>query len=121
MARAAAAGADALILTADNSRSEATESILEEIRSGLPGAWREVSPGDFPEALEAGPGGFARVPDRAAAIRLALFSARPGDAVVIAGKGHETTQTIGSVQIPFDDRAVAREALAERASRGGRA
>jgi len=52
-------------------------------------------------------------PDRRAAIAHALAVARPGDVVVIAGKGHETTQTIGDTAMPFDDRAVAREVLAE--------
>jgi UDP-N-acetylmuramoyl-L-alanyl-D-glutamate--2,6-diaminopimelate ligase len=52
-------------------------------------------------------------PDRAAAIRLAIEHAAPGDIVVIAGKGHETTQTIGDTVLPFDDREVARGALAE--------
>ncbi|MBI5442895.1 MAG: UDP-N-acetylmuramoyl-L-alanyl-D-glutamate--2,6-diaminopimelate ligase [Deltaproteobacteria bacterium] len=121
MARAAAALADAVVLTADNSRSEPTEAILDAIQAGLPREWRHASAEDFPEALEGGGPSFARVPDRAAAIRLALFSARPGDAVVIAGKGHETTQDIGGVKTPFDDREVAREALAERLSGGGKA
>ena len=46
-------------------------------------------------------------PDRARAIDLALRAARTGDVVLIAGKGHETTQTIGDQVVPFDDRAVA--------------
>ena len=50
-------------------------------------------------------------PDRAAAIALALGEAGAGDVVVVAGKGHETTQTIGDQVLPFDDRAVARELL----------
>jgi UDP-N-acetylmuramoyl-L-alanyl-D-glutamate--2,6-diaminopimelate ligase len=49
--------------------------------------------------------------DRRAAIRYALSEARPGDVVVIAGKGHETGQTAGGVTTPFDDRVVAREEL----------
>ncbi len=51
-------------------------------------------------------------PDRAKAIALAMTKARSGDIVVIAGKGHEKTQTIGRQVLPFDDVAVAREALA---------
>jgi UDP-N-acetylmuramoyl-L-alanyl-D-glutamate--2,6-diaminopimelate ligase len=50
-------------------------------------------------------------PDRRRAIRAAIGSAGPGDVVVIAGKGHETTQVIGDRALPFDDREVAREAL----------
>ena len=54
--------------------------------------------------------------DRRAAIALALSEAAPGDVVLIAGKGHETTQTIGDRVLPFDDRAVVRDVLARRAS-----
>jgi UDP-N-acetylmuramoyl-L-alanyl-D-glutamate--2,6-diaminopimelate ligase len=57
--------------------------------------------------------------DRRAAIGAALSEARAGDVVLIAGKGHETTQTIGADVLPFDDRAVAREWIETR--RGGRA
>ena len=52
--------------------------------------------------------------DRRIAIGLVLDAARPGDVVVLAGKGHETTQTIGDDVRPFDDRVVARELLAAR-------
>ena len=51
------------------------------------------------------------VADRREAIAAALAAAGPGDVVVIAGKGHETTQTIGATVVDFDDRAVARELL----------
>jgi UDP-N-acetylmuramoyl-L-alanyl-D-glutamate--2,6-diaminopimelate ligase len=54
--------------------------------------------------------------DRRAAIRMALHWARPGDLVLIAGKGHEDYQILGTNKIHFDDREVAREAMAERAS-----
>jgi UDP-N-acetylmuramoyl-L-alanyl-D-glutamate--2,6-diaminopimelate ligase len=50
-------------------------------------------------------------PDRRAAIAEALAAALPGDVVVVAGKGHEATQTIGTTVTPFDDRAVVRELL----------
>jgi UDP-N-acetylmuramoyl-L-alanyl-D-glutamate--2,6-diaminopimelate ligase len=52
-------------------------------------------------------------PDRAAAIDLALAGAAPGDIVVVAGKGHETTQVLAGREVPFDDRAVATELLVE--------
>ena len=58
-------------------------------------------------------------PDRREAIRQALDWARPGDTVVIAGKGHETYQIIAGQVLPFDDRLVAREFLAGRAGPSG--
>jgi len=64
------------------------------------------------QGVPAGYGGRAvSEPDRRRAFAAAFGMAAPGDVVVIAGKGHETTQTIGSVVVPFDDRAVARSLL----------
>jgi len=88
---AAAAGADLAVLTSDNPRSEDPHQILAEMAAGAPDAVREV--------------------DRRAAIALAVRSARPGDAVVVAGKGHETGQEVAGTVTPFDDRVVLREAL----------
>ena len=87
--------ADVVVLTSDNPRSEDPLTIIEEIRAGASGSAYVV--------LE---------PDRRAAIELALKRATTGDVVVIAGKGHETTQTVGDRVLPFDDRDVAREVLA---------
>jgi UDP-N-acetylmuramoyl-L-alanyl-D-glutamate--2,6-diaminopimelate ligase len=99
MGRLAAERADVAIVTSDNPRGEAPAAIAREILAGAPdGALR----------LEL---------DRRAAIAAALAEARPGDLVLIAGKGHETTQTIGERVLPFDDRVVAREALAGGAVR----
>jgi UDP-N-acetylmuramoyl-L-alanyl-D-glutamate--2,6-diaminopimelate ligase len=92
--------ADLTVITSDNPRSEDPSSIIAEIEPG---------------AREGG-GAFVVEPDRAAAIGLALSEARPGDVVVIAGKGHETGQEFADRTIPFDDRVVAREALREMAS-----
>lgn len=87
--------ADVVVLTSDNPRSEDPLSIIEDIRAGATGnAYVLVEP------------------DRHAAIELALKRAASGDVVVIAGKGHETTQTIGGRVLPFDDRDVARQVLA---------
>jgi UDP-N-acetylmuramoyl-L-alanyl-D-glutamate--2,6-diaminopimelate ligase len=86
--------ADQVVVTSDNPRSEDPDAIIAEIVAGA---------GDR-EALVV-------EPDRRAAIATALGSARPGDLVVIAGKGHETTQTIGERVRDFDDRVVARELL----------
>ena len=96
MGEAATVAADLTIVTDDNPRSEDPAAIIEEI---LPGA-------------RAGGGAFVVEHDRRAAIGRAVLEAAPGDVVVIAGKGHETYQEIGDSLLPFDDRVVAREALA---------
>jgi UDP-N-acetylmuramoyl-L-alanyl-D-glutamate--2,6-diaminopimelate ligase len=104
MGEIAARAADRVWVTSDNPRSEPPERIIDEIVAGIPDAW-------------AGPERCARMPNRHGAIRDALLWALAGDTVVIAGKGHETYQLIGSDVLPFDDRAVAREILVERLSR----
>ncbi|MCY3910957.1 MAG: UDP-N-acetylmuramoyl-L-alanyl-D-glutamate--2,6-diaminopimelate ligase [bacterium] len=98
MGRVAAELADQVIVTSDNPRSENPEAIIADILGGLP----ENS------------GGISSEPDRRAAIAQCLANASDGDVVVVAGKGHETTQTVGDQVIPFDDRVVARELLAAR-------
>jgi UDP-N-acetylmuramoyl-L-alanyl-D-glutamate--2,6-diaminopimelate ligase len=98
MASAAESLADRVVLTSDNPRSEDPRAILEEMQTGLRDPSRVI--------IEA---------DRAAAIRVAIEGAAPGGIVVIAGKGHETTQTIGDQVMPFDDREVARAVLRELA------
>ena len=97
---------DRLWITSDNPRSERPEAIIEEIVEGVRGA------GVAPE-------GYAALPDRRAAIRAALRWARAGDTVLIAGKGHETYQIIGRDVHAFDDRDVARHALAEAVGGSG--
>jgi UDP-N-acetylmuramoyl-L-alanyl-D-glutamate--2,6-diaminopimelate ligase len=87
--------ADVAVLTSDNPRSEDPEAIADEVLGGL----------------VAGTASVIVELDRAAAIDAALAAARPGDVVVVAGKGHETGQTAAGVTIPFDDREVARAAL----------
>ena len=94
MGEVAARLADLAVLTSDNPRSEDPAAIIDEVRAGV----RRT------EALVV-------EPDRRTAIALALQQARPGDVVVLAGKGHETTQVIGDRTVPFDDRAVAAELL----------
>ncbi len=100
MGEVAAGHADRVILTSDNSRGEDTGAIIEAVEQGYLRA--PARPG-HELAIEA---------DRRSAITLALRAARPGDVVVVAGKGHEDTQTIGGVTVPFDDRTVVREELA---------
>jgi UDP-N-acetylmuramoyl-L-alanyl-D-glutamate--2,6-diaminopimelate ligase len=97
MGEVAARLADVVVVTSDNPRSEDPGAIIAEVLAGVP-------------AERAGR--LAPVTaDRRDAIGLALRAARPGDVVVIAGKGHETTQTIGDAVVPFDDRQVARTLL----------
>jgi len=90
--------ADQVWVTSDNPRSERPGAIIDEIVTGV----REI-----PDAAAR----YLTEPDRAAAIRAALTWGRRGDTVVIAGKGHETYQIVGSTVLPFDDREVARQAL----------
>jgi len=95
MGRLAATRAEVAIVTSDNPRTEDPQAIIDEIRTGMNDATAKV-------IVE---------PDRRKAISLALQEARPGDLVLIAGKGHEDYQEIQGVKHPFDDRQVVRELL----------
>lgn len=97
MGKIAADLADLAIVTSDNPRTEDPEKILADVLEGIPG--------DRPVKV---------IADRAQAIATAIQSAQPGDGVLIAGKGHEDYQIIGTEKIHFDDREQARTALAER-------
>jgi UDP-N-acetylmuramoyl-L-alanyl-D-glutamate--2,6-diaminopimelate ligase len=97
MGLAAGKGSDFVVATSDNPRSEEPAAILAEIEPGLKAS--EVE--------------YAIEPDRAAAIRMALKQAAPGDVVLLAGKGHEKEQIVGFTSIPFDDAEVALSALRE--------
>ncbi|HEY8298531.1 MAG TPA: UDP-N-acetylmuramoyl-L-alanyl-D-glutamate--2,6-diaminopimelate ligase [Candidatus Baltobacteraceae bacterium] len=99
MGAVAARLADFTIVTSDNPRHEPPQSIVDEIGPGL---------GNAPHAIEL---------DRRAAIEQAIESARAGDVVLVAGKGHETYQLVGGEVLEFDDATVARDALARRESR----
>jgi UDP-N-acetylmuramoyl-L-alanyl-D-glutamate--2,6-diaminopimelate ligase len=108
MGEAAARGADLAVVTSDNPRSEDPLAIIGEILPGLDRAGaRRLSAA---EALS-GERGYAVAPDRREAIALAVAAARPGDAVLIAGKGHEDYQIVGAERRHFDDREEARRAL----------
>ena len=74
------------------------------------GALRRVEP----DALDATERAYASLPDRRAAIELAVRIARPEDTVLLAGKGHEDYQIVGRERLPFDDRVEARRALLRR-------
>ncbi|MBM4124028.1 MAG: UDP-N-acetylmuramoyl-L-alanyl-D-glutamate--2,6-diaminopimelate ligase [Nitrospira sp.] len=95
MGRVAARMSDLVIATSDNPRSEDPLAILREVETGL---------------REAG-SRYEIVPDRRQAIDAAVHAAKPGDMVLIAGKGHEDYQIIGAQKIHFDDREVARAAI----------
>lgn len=98
MGGVASALADYVIVTSDNPRHEDPDRIIDEIFSGVPNSATHVS----------------RESDRARAIASAISSAERGDIVVIAGKGHESTQDIAGVLHPFLDADVARQCLAQR-------
>ncbi|GAA3323097.1 hypothetical protein GCM10020331_045600 [Ectobacillus funiculus] len=98
MARIAAQYADCPIFTSDNPRSEDPLAILDEMAAGVTGEQYEI------------------LPDRKEAITRAVSAAKRGDVVLIAGKGHETYQIIGTTVIDFDDRLVAKEAMKHRSS-----
>ena len=97
MGRVAGRFSDFAVLTSDNPRSEDPQRIIDDVRAGL-------CCGSAPWTAE---------PDRAAAIGAVLREARAGDVVLIAGKGHETTQSLARGTVRFDDREVARAALGE--------
>lgn len=94
MGRIAALGADIVMVTSDNPRTEDPDAIIEEIVAGIP-----------PEAV------FQVESDRRKAIAAALAEARAGDLILIAGKGHERYQIIGTDRLPFDDREAVAEAI----------
>ena len=99
MAQAAAERSDILVLTSDNPRLEDPEAILTDMRAGLDDSQLERT---------------ITVTDRREAIARAVAEARPGDVILLAGKGHETTQTIGTVEYHFDDREEIANALKAR-------
>ena len=115
MGEIAARLSDIAIVTSDNPRTEEPGNIIAEIESGLRRAGKASVPafkaGTENRKLESENGYYVEA-DRRAAIRIALASARRGDVVLIAGKGHEDYQIIGTEKIHFDDREVAREELA---------
>ncbi|MGZ4647039.1 MAG: UDP-N-acetylmuramoyl-L-alanyl-D-glutamate--2,6-diaminopimelate ligase [Blastococcus sp.] len=106
MGAAAAAGSDVLVVTDDNPRSEDPATIRAAMLAGV----QDVPPDRRADVVEVG--------DRRAALATAVALARPGDTLLVAGKGHETGQEIAGQVLPFDDRAVLREVLT---APGGRA
>jgi UDP-N-acetylmuramoyl-L-alanyl-D-glutamate--2,6-diaminopimelate ligase len=109
MGAVAARLSDVVIVTSDNPRTEDPARIIDEVKRGLPGGERNGQRATGPECLA--------IVDRRTAIARAIDEAQPGDLVLIAGKGHEKYQVIGDRVLPFDDVAVARDALQRRRSR----
>jgi len=99
---------DLIVITSDNPRSEDPARIIEEVQRGITSDTRRD-----------GAQGVLTIVDRRAAIGKAIEVARPGDLVLVAGKGHEKYQVIGDRTLPFDDVEVAREALARRRTNSG--
>jgi len=93
MGRIAVEHADLAITTSDNPRTEDPGAIIDEIEGGMGGR------------------PHLRIPDRLTAIHTALAEAHPGDTILLAGKGHETYQVIGTSKIDFDEREIVQEAV----------
>jgi UDP-N-acetylmuramoyl-L-alanyl-D-glutamate--2,6-diaminopimelate ligase len=98
MGRAASVGADLLVATSDNPRTEDPETIVAQMLAGALGGAE-----------------ILRICDRRAAIHVAITAASAGDTVLLAGKGHEDYQIVGASSLHLDDREEARAALAARA------
>ena len=92
---------DILLVTSDNPRTESLEKIIDDIEEGVLGGGGDRKP-------------YFRIADRKEAIERAIKMARENDTVLIAGKGHEDYQIIGTKKFPFDDRVIAGNALRER-------
>jgi UDP-N-acetylmuramoyl-L-alanyl-D-glutamate--2,6-diaminopimelate ligase len=99
MGRIAGAAADAVFLTAEDPRAESLEEILAALADGVRSAGKVEG------------AGFHRIPDRGRAIRAAVDAARPGDVVIVCGKGHEQSMCFGDTEYPWDDRRALRAAL----------
>jgi len=93
MGRIAAEGADLAVVTSDNPRTEDPDAIVDDVEQGM---------GTVPHR---------RITDRLAAIHAALEEARPGDTLLLAGKGHETYQVVGTEKVPFDEREIVERAV----------
>jgi UDP-N-acetylmuramoyl-L-alanyl-D-glutamate--2,6-diaminopimelate ligase len=102
MAAAVAAGADVIWHSSDNTRMEAPEAILDDGAQGIP------------EPLRRDPAHYHRITDRALAVAAAVADCRPGDLLLVAGKGHEPYQDVMGVKHPYSDRAAVEAALQGR-------
>ncbi len=101
MGEVAITGADQIIVTSDNPRTEDPDKIIDDICRGFPENAQENTD-------------YIRIPDRRKAIEYSIKIAQPGDLILIAGKGHENYQVLSTETIPFDDREIASSALDKR-------
>ena len=99
MGRIAAERSDLVILTTDNPRTEDPDRIIDDIMAGIPGG---------------GAGKVLRILDREEAIHAAVALLQPGDTLLLAGKGHETYQIMGTTKVPFDEPTIVRAAVGRR-------
>ena len=111
MGKIAGVLSDLAIVTSDNPRTEPPLEIIEQILEGTRSViTHEYRPKDLENGFEKK--GYTVEPDREKAIKLGIIASRPNDIVLIAGKGHETYQILGTGTVPFDDRIVAEKAFA---------
>jgi UDP-N-acetylmuramoyl-L-alanyl-D-glutamate--2,6-diaminopimelate ligase len=101
MGAVAARLSDVVVITSDNPRTEDPARIIDEIKRGIPASNRDAA-------------SVFVIVDRTEAIQFAISRAESGDLVLLAGKGHEKSQTIGGRELPFDEAKIAREALERR-------
>jgi len=116
MGKIAATLSDLAIITSDNPRTEDPSKILDEIEMGIGTDSNRYLPEDMINGFNEK--GYMVIADRRAAIDLAVSIAGKSDIVLVAGKGHEDYQIVGTRKFPFDDRMVVREAISGRRSKG---
>lgn len=114
MGRAAAKGSDIVIITSDNPRTENALSIIKEIEEGMALSGLKVANLAALSNASIGKTPYLVIPERRDAIRTAISMGKPGDVIVLAGKGHEDYQIVGDKKNYFDDREVARDELQKR-------
>lgn len=116
MGKIASSLSDLAVVTSDNPRTEDPAGILREVEAGIGADSRKYSPEDIVNGFDEK--GYLVIDDRRAAIELAISVAGRSDIVLVAGKGHEDYQIVGTRKIPFDDKTVVKETLSRRGSRG---
>ena len=102
---------DLAVVTSDNPRTEAPDQIIRSIVEGVESVCKvRYTPAELARGFNRK--GYVVEPDRRRAIRLAIGVSRPGDTLLIAGKGHEPYQIVGQKRLPFNDRQEAAQAMA---------